>query len=100
MGLITEDEQSTVSMLRNLLLVMARSLVHNPDEIVVTDEATYARYVSFTVWCEEEDAGALIGKHGRTAGNMRFIVMSAASARGFRVGVQFLSRDQHELPAR
>lgn len=93
-------DQATVSLIQNVLLTNCKALVRSPDDVVVVVDAAYPGFASFSVWCSEDDAGALIGRHGKMAGTMRYLVMSIASARGFRMGVQFLSRDQHELPAR
>ena len=64
--------------MEKLLEVMAKSLVDNPDEVVVTEtEDDKAIVVSLQV--APSDMGKVIGKQGRIAKAIRAVVKAAAS---------------------
>ena len=64
--------------MKNLVEVLAKSLVDHPEEVVVTEnEKEDAIVISLTV--AQEDMGKVIGKQGRIAKAIRAIVKAAAS---------------------
>lgn len=66
-------------MLKDLIEYIAKSLVDNPDAVVVTEiEGEQTSVIELKV--AKEDLGKVIGKQGRTARAMRTI-LSAASAK-------------------
>lgn len=69
-------------MSKELVEYMARSLVDNPDEVVVEEEED-ARGSILTLSVVESDLGIVIGKNGRMAKAMRAI-LSVASTRSGR----------------
>jgi hypothetical protein len=65
--------------MKDLILYIAKSLVDNPDEVVVTEvEGDQTSVLELKV--AKEDLGKVIGKQGRTARAMRTL-LSAASAK-------------------
>lgn len=66
--------------MEKLLEVMAKSLVDNPDEVVITKEVRDDMTV-LTLKVAESDMGKVIGKSGRIAKALRQ-VLSAAASRG------------------
>ena len=64
--------------MKDLVEVIAKALVDNPDEVVVTEEDTEkALIVSLKV--ADDDMGKVIGKQGRIAKSIRSVVKAAAS---------------------
>jgi predicted RNA-binding protein YlqC (UPF0109 family) len=65
--------------MKELITNIAKSLVDNPDEVVVTEvEGDQTSVLELKV--AKEDLGKVIGKQGRTARAMRTL-LSAASAK-------------------
>ncbi|MBQ4133084.1 MAG: KH domain-containing protein [Desulfovibrionaceae bacterium] len=65
-------------MLKELVEYIARSLVDNPDEVVVTEvEGEQTSVLELKV--AKEDLGKVIGKQGRTARAMRVILTAAST---------------------
>ena len=64
--------------MRELLEVMAKALVDNPGEVVVTEEKKNDMIV-LNLRVAESDMGKVIGKQGRIAKAIRTVVKSAAS---------------------
>jgi len=85
--------------LENMVTTMSKMLVDYPEEVIVRTAKTES-FIAFEVTCGEHDAGSLIGQRGKHAEAMRLLLMAAGAVRKIRVTVQFLSRDQYELPSR
>jgi predicted RNA-binding protein YlqC (UPF0109 family) len=70
--------------IRDLLEYLARGLVEEPDEVMVSpvseDDA-----VVLELSVGEDDYGNVIGRGGRTAGALRAVIKSAGAKRGQRV---------------
>ena len=65
--------------MKDLITYIAKTLVDNPDEVVVTEvEGDQTSVLELKV--AKEDLGKVIGKQGRTARAMRTL-LSAASAK-------------------
>ena len=62
--------------MKELLELIARSLVDRPDEVVVT-EVERDRATVLEVRVAPDDLGKVIGKQGRTARSIRTLVASA-----------------------
>lgn len=63
--------------MKNLIASIAKALVDEPDEVVVTEiNGTQSSVIELKV--SKRDVGKIIGKHGRTITAMRTI-LSAAS---------------------
>ncbi len=73
--------------LENLLRVLARSLVEEPDLVEVTGTETDTR-VDLELRVAQEDMGKIIGRGGRTIRAIRTVVKAASVKLGKRVSVE------------
>jgi predicted RNA-binding protein YlqC (UPF0109 family) len=73
----------TPSTVKLLIEYIARSLVENPDEVVVTDDWDGYRYVVH-LDVAETDMGKVIGRGGRVAEAMRSLLKVAAARQDAR----------------
>lgn len=64
--------------MKELVEVIAKALVDNPDEVVVT-ETEKERVIVIDLKVAPTDMGKVIGKSGRIAKSIRTVVTSAAS---------------------
>ena len=64
--------------MRELVEVIAKALVDNPDEVVVT-EKTEGNTLVLEVKVADSDMGKVIGKQGRIAKAIRSVVKAAAA---------------------
>jgi predicted RNA-binding protein YlqC (UPF0109 family) len=76
-----------VAELENLLLVLARSLVEEPDLVEVSATETDSR-VDLELRVASEDMGKIIGRQGRTIRAVRTVVKAASVKLGKRVNVE------------
>ena len=76
-----------MSRLENLLLVLARSLVEEPDKVEVSGTETDSR-VELELRVAQEDMGKVIGRGGRTIRAIRTVVKAASVKLGKRVNVE------------
>lgn len=75
--------------MRELVEVIAKSLVENPDEVVVT-EKTSGKTLVLELKVAPSDMGKVIGKQGRIAKAIRAVVKAAASREDKKVVVDIL----------
>ncbi len=74
-------------MMKELVETIAKALVDNPSEVVVTEEETdKALVVSLKV--AESDMGKVIGKQGRIAKSIRTVVKAASAKDDKKVFVE------------
>lgn len=73
--------------MKGLLEVIAKSLVDNPDEVVVTEKETEKGLV-LELKVASSDMGKVIGKQGRIAKAIRSVVKAAASRENKQVSVE------------
>lgn len=73
--------------MNGLLEVIAKSLVDNPDEVVVTEKETEKGLV-LELKVAPSDMGKVIGKQGRIAKAIRSVVKAAASRENKQVSVE------------
>ena len=73
--------------MKGLLEVIAKSLVDNPDEVVVTEKDTEKGLV-LELKVAPSDMGKVIGKQGRIAKAIRSVVKAAASRENKQVSVE------------
>ena len=73
--------------LENLLLVLARSLVEEPDLVEISATETDSR-VDLELRVAPEDMGKIIGRQGRTIRAVRTVVKAASVKLGKRVNVE------------
>ncbi len=74
---------------KQLVEVIARSLVDNPDEVNVT-EKTEGRNTVLELHVASADMGKVIGKQGRIAKAIRSVVKAAASRDKVNVDVEII----------
>ena len=78
-----------VSPLVDLISLIARSLVDQPDRVQVR-EVTGERFHRIELSVAREDIGKIIGKDGRTAQSIRTLLNAAASKVGRRAHLDIL----------
>ena len=72
--------------MKEVVEVMAKALVDNPDDVVVT-ESTEGKTVKVKLKVAPSDMGKVIGKQGRIAKAIRAVVKAASSKDNVRVDV-------------
>ena len=75
--------------MRELVEVIAKNLVDNPDEVVVTEEAN-GKNVTIQLHVAQSDMGKVIGKQGRIAKAIRSVVKAASSKESKKVIVDIV----------
>jgi uncharacterized protein len=76
-----------VAQLANLVLVLARSLVEEPDRVEVSGTESDSR-VDLELRVAPEDMGKIIGRGGRTIRAIRTVAKAASVKLGKRVNVE------------
>ncbi|MCQ2525333.1 MAG: KH domain-containing protein [Lachnospiraceae bacterium] len=75
--------------MKDLVEVIAKALVDNPDEVVVT-EKTEGRNIVVELHVAPSDMGKVIGKQGRIAKSIRTVVKAASTRDNTRVDVEIV----------
>ena len=75
--------------MKDLVEVIAKSLVDNPDEVVVTEKDN-GKSILVKLKVAPTDMGKVIGKQGRIAKAIRSVVKAAASKEDKKVIVDIL----------
>ena len=75
--------------MKELVEVIAKALVDNPDDVVVT-EKTEGKNVTVELHVAPSDMGKVIGKQGRIAKAIRSVVKAASSKDNKRVDVEII----------
>lgn len=75
--------------MRELVEIIAKALVDNPDEVVVT-ERTEGRNTIIELHVAPSDMGKVIGKQGRIARAIRSVVKAASTKDNARVDVEIV----------
>lgn len=78
-----------MAQLENLLLVLARALVDEPERVQVSSIESDAR-VNLELRVAPDDMGRVIGRQGRTIRAIRSVVKAASVKLGKRVNVEVL----------
>ena len=73
--------------MKELVEVIAKALVDNPDEVVVTEKEE-GKHVTIELRVASSDMGKVIGKQGRIAKAIRTVVKAAASKEDKKVIVE------------
>jgi len=73
-----------VTPVKEVVEVLAKALVDNPDQVIVAQNTT-ERTVHLQLTVAPEDMGKVIGKQGKIANAIRTIVKAAAVKDGRRV---------------
>lgn len=75
--------------MKELLLIIAKGLVENPDAVeVVEDAPAEDGTIVFHLHVAEEDMGRVIGKQGRIAKAMRTVMRAAATRQDQKISVE------------
>ncbi|MBD5136468.1 MAG: KH domain-containing protein [Lachnospiraceae bacterium] len=75
--------------MKELVEVIAKALVNNPDEVVVTERED-EKGIVVELKVDPSDMGKVIGKQGRIAKAIRSVVKAAASKEEKKVIVEIL----------
>ena len=75
--------------MKELLEYIAKSIVNEPDEVVVTEE-TNEQGTTLKLQVADDDKGRVIGKQGRIAEAMRTLLRVKAAKVGTRVSLEIL----------
>ena len=75
--------------MKELVEVMAKALVDNPNKVVVT-EKTEGRNIVVELRVDPSDMGKVIGKQGRIAKSIRAVVKAASTRDNTRVDVEIV----------
>lgn len=75
--------------MKELVEVIAKALVNNPDEVVVTERED-AKGIVIELKVASSDMGKVIGKQGRIAKAIRSVVKAASSKEEKKVIVEIL----------
>jgi len=75
--------------MKELVEVIAKSLVDHPDEVVVTEKET-DKSIVVELRVASEDMGKVIGKQGRIAKSIRTVVKAAAAKSDKKVVVEIV----------
>ncbi len=75
--------------MKELIEYIAKSIVNEPDEVVVTEE-TGETGTTFKLQVADEDKGRVIGKQGRVAEAMRTLLRVTAAKAGTRASLEIL----------
>ena len=75
--------------MKELVEVIAKALVENPDEVVVTQKEE-GKNVTIELHVASSDMGKVIGKQGRIAKAIHSVVKAASSKDNKRVDVEII----------
>lgn len=75
--------------MKDLVEVIAKALVDNPDEVVVTQKES-GRNIIVELHVAAADMGKVIGKQGRIAKAIRSVVKAASSKENKKVDVEIV----------
>ena len=76
--------------MKEIVEIIARSLVDNPDQVVVKEKQDEG-IVLCALHVADEDMGKVIGKSGRIAKALRTVVKAAATRENKKVNVEIVS---------
>ena len=82
--------------MRELVEVIAKALVDNPDEVVVT-ERKEGRNTILELHVAQSDMGKVIGKQGRIAKAIRTVVKAKAVKENKNVTVEIAKEDEEPV---
>jgi len=75
--------------MKDLIEYIAKSIVNEPDEVVVTEEND-EEGMKFTLKVADDDKGRVIGKQGRIAAAIRTLIRVKAAKAGTRASLEIL----------
>ena len=75
--------------MKELVEVIAKALVDNPDEVVVTEKGS-GKNITVELHVAADDMGKVIDKQGRIAKAIRSVVKAASSKENIKVDVEIV----------
>ena len=75
--------------MKELVEVIAKALVDNPDEVVVTEKGS-GKNITVELHVAADDMGKVIGKQGRIAKAISSVVKAASSKENIKVDVEIV----------
>ena len=75
--------------MRELVEVMAKALVDNPDQVVVTEKETDEE-VLIELTVAPSDMGKVIGRQGKIVKQIRILMRAVAQRKGKKISVEIL----------
>ncbi|MCI8380675.1 MAG: KH domain-containing protein [Lachnospiraceae bacterium] len=75
--------------MKELVEVIAKALVDNPEEVVVTEKGE-GKNITIELHVAADDMGKVIGKQGRIAKAIRSVVKAASTKDNKRVDVEII----------
>ena len=75
--------------MKELVEVIAKALVDNPDEVVVTEKGS-GKNITVELHVAADDMGKVIVKQGRIAKAIRSVVKAASSKENIKVDVEIV----------
>ncbi len=78
--------------MKDLVELLTKSLVDNPDNVEVAETASES-VVVYEIRVAQEDVGKVIGKEGRIANAIRAIVKAAAAKQGKKVTIEIITQE-------
>lgn len=76
--------------MKELIEFIAKSLVENPDAVVISEEEGEDGTILVKLAAAQEDMGRIIGKQGRTAKAMRTLLNAKATRESRRATLQIM----------
>ena len=73
-----------------ILETIIKSLVDNPDEVVINETTNAKSIICYEVKVAKDDMGKVIGKQGRTANAIRTLMKSVAGKENKKINIEFV----------
>jgi predicted RNA-binding protein YlqC (UPF0109 family) len=84
-----QESPKEVKGMKELIEYIAKSIVNEPNDVVVTEE-TNEQGTTLKLQVAEEDKGRIIGRQGRVAQAMRTLIRVKAAKAGTRATLEIL----------
>ncbi len=76
--------------MKELVEYIAKSIVNDPDKVVVTEETNDQGVIVLKLQVADEDKGRVIGKQGRIAEAIRTLIRVKAAKAGTKVSLEII----------
>jgi len=84
--------------MKETLTYIVKSLVENPDKVIVTEETTEMG-TTYYIEVGEGDMGRIIGKQGKTISSLRTIFKAAGLKQKKNIRIELIEKDKPQAPA-
>jgi uncharacterized protein len=85
-----DDDQVRGAMARDVLEFLAKSIVDEPDSVIIDVDEGRRGDVRLSLRVSPDDMGKVIGRRGRVAQAIRAVVRAAGAREGLEVGVDIV----------